>query len=270
MLVGVWHVVYKGAPDEYTVTEEELQAFIDEVNEAYPALGLTLDDVLMWNAGLVPFGENRPGAVDLSYGKRSRLFDHAKDHGLEGLITLIGVRYTTARCEAARAIDLTFSKLLKNAPPSPPPTTSIYGGQIERFDEFLRQSTVQRPPTLSVEVMHALLHNHGSQYRTVLKYLDEDPGWAETVGQSTVIAAEVVHAVREEMAQKLADVVFRRTDLGTGEYPGPAALKKCAGLMARELGWDEDRKRKEFQEVEMAFPCLERSSYDSRESQRAK
>jgi glycerol-3-phosphate dehydrogenase len=266
-LVGVWHVVYQGAPDDYTVTEEELQTFIDEVNEAYPALGLTLDDVSMWNAGLVPFGENRPGAVDLSYGKRSRLIDHTKDHGIEGLITLIGVRYTTARREAAKAIDLAFRKLRKNAPPSPTPAASIYGGQIECFDEFLRQSAEHCPTTLSVEVMHALLHNHGSQYRAVLKYFDEDPGFAETLGQSTVIAAEVVHAVREEMAQRLGDVVFRRTDLGTGEYPGAAALKKCATLMAQELGWDEDRKRKEINEVKMAFPCLARSSYDSRESQ---
>ena len=117
-LVGVWHVVYKGAPDEFTVTEEELHAFIDEINEGYPALELTLDDISMWNAGLILFGENKPGAVDLSFGKRSRLIDHAKDHGIEGLITLIGVRYTTARRDAARAIDLVFGKTSENMPRS--------------------------------------------------------------------------------------------------------------------------------------------------------
>jgi glycerol-3-phosphate dehydrogenase len=266
-LVGVWHVVYTGEPDEYTVTEEELQGFLDEINEAYPALGLTLDDVSMWNAGLVPFGENRPGAVDLSYGKRSRLIDHAKAHGIDGLMTLIGVRYTTARGEAARAIDLVFAKLGKIAPQSPSPATSIYGGQIEYFEEFLRRTIEQRPLGLSAEVMRALLHNHGSQYRDVLKYIDEDPGWAETVGASTVLTAEVVHAVREEMAQKLGDVVFRRTDLGTGGYPGAAALRKCAAVMARELGWDRDRIQKELAEVEAAFPRALRSHHNGIERQ---
>jgi glycerol-3-phosphate dehydrogenase len=262
-LVGVWHAVYKGAPDEFTVTEEELQAFIDEINEGYPALGLKLDDISMWNAGLILFGENKPGAVDLSFGKRSRLIDHAKDHGLEGLITLIGVRYTTARRDAARAIDMVFGKLGKRPPQSPTSATPLYGGQIECFDEFLRRATEERPALLSSEVMRALLHSHGSQYREVLRYIDENPEWAETVGSSTVIKAQVVHAAREEMAQKLGDVVFRRTDLGTGEYPGAAALRACATLMGLELGWDENRIRRELNEVERVFPRHVRPNHDS-------
>ena len=253
-LVGVWHVVYKGAPDEFTVTEEELRLYIDEINETYPALGLGLDDISMWNAGLILFGENTPGAVDLSFGKRSRLIDHAKDSGIEGLITLIGVRYTTARRDAARAIDVVFGKLKKRIPQSPTPAMPLYGGQIESFDEFLSQAVAQRPAPLSIEAMRPLLHSYGSQYREVLKYIGENSEWAETVGSSTVIKAQVVHAVREEMAQKLGDVVFRRTDLGTGEYPGAAALRMCATLMGQELGWDENRIRHELNEVEKVFP----------------
>jgi hypothetical protein len=59
------------------------------------------------------------------------------------------------------------------------------------------------------------------------------------------------------MAQKLADVVFRRTDLGTGGYPGEVALMQCAELMTTELGWTENRVRQELDEVNAAFPsCL--------------
>ncbi|UCF20464.1 MAG: FAD-dependent oxidoreductase, partial [Gemmatimonadota bacterium] len=72
-VVGTWHVVHKDDPDAFTVTDDELLRFIDEVNSAYPALKLTLDDVSIWNAGLVPFGENPEGAQDLRYGHRSRL-----------------------------------------------------------------------------------------------------------------------------------------------------------------------------------------------------
>jgi glycerol-3-phosphate dehydrogenase len=253
-LIGVWHVVHNGAPDEFTVTEEDLQGFLDEINEANPSLGLTLKDVSMWNAGLTLFGENEPGATDLSYGKRSLIIDHAKDHGLEGLVTLIGVRFTTARGVATKAINLVFEKLGRKLPKSATAVTPIYGGQIECFDEFLHQATEQRPPGLCAEVMPAMLHNHGSAYPEVLKYIDENPTWVETVGTSKVIKAEVVHAVRKEMAQKLGDVVFRRTDLGTGEHPGEAALRTCAGLMAAELEWDEGRVQKELAEVRAVFP----------------
>jgi glycerol-3-phosphate dehydrogenase len=252
-LIGVWHVIYTGAPGEFTVTEAELQGFLDEINDAYPPLGLTLNDVAMWHAGLVPFGHNALDAADLSYGKRSHLIDHAKEHGVEGLISMIGVRYTTSRGVAQRAIDLVLRKLGRPVPKSTTAITPLYGGRIDRFAEFLRTAVDDRPVTVPPEAMRALVHNHGSAYREVLRYLD-DPRCGETLGTSTVLKAEVAHAVREEMAQKLADVVFRRTDLGTGGFPGAMALTQCAELMASELGWTDSRLRQELDEVNADFP----------------
>ncbi len=253
-LIGVWHVVHKGQPDESTVTEEDLQGFIDEINEAYPPLALTLRDVSIWNAGLVLFGNNQPGTSDLSYGKRSLLIDHAKDHGVEGLMTMIGVRYTTSRGVAHKAIDLVFKKLSKEPPKCATTTTTIDGGRIDRFEDFLRQATLQESPALNPDVMHGLLRNHGSEYKEVLKYINQDPKYAETLPGSTVTKAEVVHAVREEMAHKLGDIVFRRTELGTRGHPGDNALQACVDLMASELGWDNSRVEQEVKDVKVAFP----------------
>ena len=64
--------------------------------------------------------------------------------------------------------------------------------------------------------------------------------------------AEVVNAVRDEMATRLADVVFRRTDLATGGHPGEA-LAEAADLAAQELGWDERRRADELADVERRF-----------------
>lgn len=268
-LVGVWHVVHQSSPDKFTVTEDDLQKFIDEVNEAYPAFGLTLDDVSMWHAGLVLFGENKAGAIHLSYGKRSRIVDHQKDHGIEGLVTLVGVRYTTARREASRAIDLVFRKLGKTFRKCVTDVTPIHGGRIEHIVEFRNQVSERRPSTLSSNVMRNLAHNHGSEYGEVLKYLQENPMWAEAIGRSSVIKAEVMHAVRMEMAQKLGDVVFRRTELGTGGFPGDDALRTCADLMAAELRWNESRVRLELEEVTSAFPrysCMAHTNAGSNRS----
>jgi glycerol-3-phosphate dehydrogenase len=62
-----------------------------------------------------------------------------------------------------------------------------------------------------------------------------------------------VHAVRAEMAVKLADCVFRRTELGTANHPGPQALETSAMLMANELGWKADRTALELAEVRGQF-----------------
>ena len=253
-LVGVWHVVHRGEPDEFTVTEEDLQGFLDEINEAYPPLALSLKDVSMWNAGLTLFGNNKAGAEDLSYGKRSQIIDHAKDHRVDGLVTLFGVRYTTSRSVAEKAVDLVFRKLGNEPPASTTSDTPIDDGRIKCFDDFLRQAITEQSPTLSANVMRSLVHNHGSQYKEVLKYIDEDPTWAETLAESAVIKGEVIHAVQKEMAFKLGDVVFRRTALGTGGHPGEVALRTCAEIMGSELGWDQNRKEKELQEVNASFP----------------
>jgi glycerol-3-phosphate dehydrogenase len=253
MLIGVWHRVHTGTPDNWTLTEEELRQFLDEINESYPGVQLNRAEVAMWNAGLVLFGENEPGSVHLSYGKRSRLVDHQREHGLAGLITLIGVRYTTARHEAIRAVDLVRRKLRRKPFVLFPPLAPVHGGQIECFDDLLSQVLAQRPHALSSECIHSLLQNHGSAYREVLSYLTENPQWGETIGSTTVLKAEVVHAVRQEMAQTLADVVFRRTDLGTAGYPGAEALTACAELMASELGWTATQVQAELNSVQTAF-----------------
>ena len=72
---------------------EEWLAKCLERNEAYPAAKLSIDEVALGSAGLVPFGENDPNAQNLKFAHRSRIVDHVKERGLEGLLTLVGVRY---------------------------------------------------------------------------------------------------------------------------------------------------------------------------------
>ena len=248
-LVGVWHVVYDGAPDKFPVTEKEIENFVREANATYPELGITARDVSMVNSGLILFGKKEQDPKRHSFGRRSLLIDHARTDQIQGLITLTGVRATTARGMAEKAVSLVLKKLGKTKRPSKTALTPIFGGQIVYFEDFINEMVPQRPLDLSPAVIRALAHNYGSEYQRVLSYIDEDLTLSQTVGDSTVLRAEVVHAVREEMAQKLADVVFRRTDLGTGANPGEEALQSCALLMAKELGWDEVQLRNELEEV---------------------
>ena len=137
-LIGVWHKVHSGDPDTFTVTEKDLLGFLDEVNSAYPSFDLSFQDITQWNAGLTLFGENEAGASNLSFGKRSQLIDHFKESNVQGLITLIGVRATTARGVAEKAVNLAVRKLGKKVPRSKTAITPIYGGRIRNFEEFTK------------------------------------------------------------------------------------------------------------------------------------
>jgi glycerol-3-phosphate dehydrogenase len=253
-LIGTWHVVYRDDPDGFTVSDAELERFIAEVNASYPDLRLNLDDVSMWNAGLVPFGENPEGAEHLRYGHRSRLIDHARTDGVHNFVSLIGVRFTTGRYEAERAINLVFRKLGYRGPKCRTDSTPVVGGDISDVDGYVAEAGREYQDTMDTEVVRSLVRNYGSEFGRVVGYSREDPSLASPVGGSKTIKAQVVHAVREEMAQTLGDVVFRRTDLATGEYPGEHVLRECAQILANELALTSDAAERQVADVVSLFP----------------
>jgi len=260
-LVGVWHGVHKGDPDRFHVTEDELRGYLDEMNAIYPAWGLTLDDVTMWNAGLVPFGDNPEDAShlegdDLKYGHRSHIVDHADQHGVEGLVTLIGVRYTTGRYEAGHAVDLVQRKLGVAVTPCRSADQPVAGGDIGPIDEHVDAVAGELAKHgVPADAGRAVAMHYGSRWRELLAYLEADASAAQPVGGSTTIWAQVPHAVEREMARTLADVVWRRTDLGTGAYPGRAVLTALAARMAAMLGWDEAEQARHVAAVVRRYPA---------------
>ena len=253
-LVGVWHVVHRGEPDAARVSEPDLEGFLEEVNAAEPWLDLKKEDVSIVYSGLTLFAENAPGEKDLRFGHRSVLVDHAARNGTEGLVTLIGIRATMARRVAEQAIDLVAKKLDVKVASSRTRETPVHGGNIDGFEALVRHVAAEQSPRYRPETMRALVHNQGTEYAAILRYERDAPELAGTIGSSTTLKSEVIHALREEMAQTLGDIVFRRTDLGSGGHPGAAELHECARLAARELGWSAERQRREIADVELRFP----------------
>jgi glycerol-3-phosphate dehydrogenase len=56
------------------------------------------------------------------------------------------------------------------------------------------------------------------------------------------LAERMLHAVREEMAVTLGDVVYRRTELGDPPGPDGDAVGRAAGIVGDALGWDDQRR----------------------------
>jgi glycerol-3-phosphate dehydrogenase len=255
-LVGVWHAVWNGDPSATRVAESELLEWIAETNAAMPSLELELGDVALTQCGLVLFAENEPGASDLKYGHRSLIVDHAQADGVAGLITLVSVRYTIARTEAAKVTDLVFQKLGRRAPSCRTGETRLFGGDFESFDDLVRDVRRDAGESLPQAAVEALAHNHGSNYTAVLSVAREAKGPMLLVPGSATLEAEILHAVRREAARTLSDVALRRTDLGAAGHPGAAALEAAATLMARELHWDATRRQKELDVTSASFPAL--------------
>lgn len=236
-LIGVWHRLFPEKPDTAQVEESEIDAWMAEMNASYPALRLTRGDVIYANCGLVPFGDGRTAAGELSFGKESRYIDH-RTGGIEGLVSLIGIRYTTARGDSAKALDL----LLQQMPGAPARAATdsipLAGGDIADFKVLQAAARREVDPSISSRTLEAWLRNHGTEYRSLAR-LAMTPAQAQPLAGSDTVAAEVTHAVQEEMAVRLDDVILRRTNLGSGSHPGEAAVAAVAHCMQDLLGWTD-------------------------------
>lgn len=233
-LVGVWHSVHHGPPEDAKVSAEEVRRYVEEANQALPGIDIKVAEVMAVNFGLTLFAGHDPDTGLHSFGKRSLLVDHDSD-GLGGLVTLIGVRATMARALAERAVDLAFRKLNRTPVRSHTRWTPIFGGEVSD-GVAVRAAISAEAPGLRAEVVDGLARNYGARASEVLAYGLADSSLLETLGGGTVLAAEVAHAVEREMAQDLEDVVLRRTDLGTAGDPGDALLS-CARIMGGLLAW---------------------------------
>ncbi len=238
-LVGVWHRYSLADPDDISVSREELQEYLDEMNTAYGGLNLCMDDITMVNTGHILFGSEaaQGSETEHSFAKRSLLIDHAED-GVEGIVTIIGARATVARGAAEKTMDLIQRKFGEKIRRSKTEIERIHGGTFDNFDALVDEIRTQLPAE-SKHAAESIAHNYGSDYAAVLECAS-DSTLRNTVGNSNVIGAEVIHAVRYEMAKTLADIVLRRTELGSGGDPGDEAIYDAAKIASSELGWDEE------------------------------
>jgi glycerol-3-phosphate dehydrogenase len=249
-LVGVWHKVFADKPEAAYVEDQELDQWVAELGASYPALGLRRDEIIYANCGLVPFGDANSTSQSMSFGKESRFIDHRKTHRISGLVTLIGIRFTTARADAQHALNLLLQQL-PNAPQAPDTATlPLYGGDIPDTAALRSRAQLSRPSYLGARTLDALLRNHGSAYTNVLSLANESTIDRERVPNSDTLMAEVTHAVCNEMAVRLEDVALRRTDLASGSHPGARALDAVAARMQQLLGWSDRRRMEELNQTD--------------------
>lgn len=195
----------------------DVEALLKDGVSAFPAARLDAAAVRLVHRGLLPARAH--GTAHGALLKQSVVSDHRSD-GVSGLLTVLGVRYTTARASAQAAARMA-EQMLGRAP-SDVPVRPLSGADFGDLTSYLRANAARE----------RLVRRYGTLH-------------TELTGPPTAIApgtevthAEILHAVRSEMALTLADVALRRTDLAAGGHPGDQALHAAADIMAAELGWD--------------------------------
>ena len=265
-LIGTRHLPYRGGPDEFAITEEDVARFLAEINVAYPAAALEREDVLAVLGGMLP-EVPRAASDEVQLLKHSHVDDHATE-GTIGMVSTVGVKWTTSRRAAEQALDLVEARLRPGREPSRAPEEPLPGGRMDDVERFVRDGVAARPEGVSEEGMRHLLTSYGTDCGEVLAHVRKRPVLGRPVGaRSPVVAAEVLHGVHREMAHHLDDVVLRRTALAAGGHPGREALCRCAELMGEALCWSRERLAEELDRTERALRL--RFATDATEGARA-
>jgi glycerol-3-phosphate dehydrogenase len=245
-LVGTSQSSSLAQPDDLAVRRSEVDSFIAEVNHAFPALALSAEDVTLVHRGIVP-AVQRGGAPDLKAS--TEILDHARD-GAPGAITVIGAKYTTARGVAERVGDLVGKRLGRRLPRSRTAMTPLPGAGIADHEGLAIETARAANVDVPQKTLAQLTHLYAERAADVIRLMrDRDDLRAPVAAGVQTIGAEVVYTIREEMAVRLADIVIRRTGLGSAGPPPHVAVERCAQIAAAELGWDETRIADEVSKV---------------------
>jgi glycerol-3-phosphate dehydrogenase len=254
-LIGTCHIPWRGTPHTFKLNEAMVEEFLNQINSANPPRKLSLEDVRHVTWGFLPVNKADANKQPVRLTRDGVVIDHQKKDGISGLVSILGVKYTTARVVAERAMDLAMNKLGMKTKKCQTHLTPVRGGKIEDFRAFLRKALLKVPRVINERSVEHLVYTYGSEYQNLVECMLTQPDLARRIAPPLpVTVAEVEHAVQHEMALTLADVMERRTELGSTGLPSMATLQRCASLISREFQWSPEHQQQEINSVIQTYP----------------
>jgi glycerol-3-phosphate dehydrogenase len=246
VLVGTTDTDFSGDPSNVTTDRGDIEYLLGVMAESLPGIKLTIADVASSFAGLRALvtageGSETPSEVPSKVPREEVILQSQA-----GLITVAGGKLTTHREIAQKLVDRVMNELGKPATLCPTLATPLPGARpLGREATTSDAASIRSIGRDAAEILRA---RYGTRAPIVARIAAERPELAAPLARGCpAIGAEVVHAVRNEMAHSLHDFLIRRTSL-TWRYPVEAdsAAPAVAKIMATELGWDSSRAEQEL------------------------
>jgi glycerol-3-phosphate dehydrogenase len=215
-IVGTTDTDYDGDPADAAATEEDVRYLQEEARRAFP--NAPFDEIYFTWAGVRALVREE-GVSEGQVSRKHALFDHERRDGIAGALSVVGGKITAYRAIAEEVTDLAARKLGRD--PAARPGDALTATNL-------------------------LPGANGSRAREIAVLAAGDPSLARPLcPHHQGVAAEVTHAVRNEWAMTIGDVMLRRTALGLGRCQGLDCLDAVAEMMGRLLGWDAERRKNE-------------------------
>ena len=251
-LIGTMQSAALARPDDTGIRASEVAACVTEANEAFPSLKLTPQDVRLVHRGLVPAVDTRNGSPELK--PWPAIMDHTSDN-VSGAVTVIGVKYSTARRVAEDTIRIVAKRLGKRVSPSRTATRPLPGAGIADHEALAIETARAADLDLPLALIRHLIGRYAERAADVVTLMHERAAAnVESIAPTVpTLAAEILYVIQQEMAQHLTDIVIRRTGMGNAGHPGDEAVEAAARIAATELGWGAERTAEEIAAVNQFY-----------------
>ncbi|KIL42286.1 glycerol-3-phosphate dehydrogenase [Gordoniibacillus kamchatkensis] len=251
--VGTTDTDYNGDTARPTMTDEDRRYLIDAANFMFPQLKLTEADVESSWAGLRPL-IYQEGKSPSEVSRRDEIFVSPS-----GLVTIAGGKLTGYRKMGEQIVDLLARKLSEQGgaafPASRTRTMPISGGDVggpEGYETFVARATEDGVRQgLPREAAQRLARRYGSNAPRIFELAAEHGNAASGYGLPVEIYAELLYAIRQEMAAKPVDFLIRRTGALFFDIASVHRWKSgVIAAMADLLGCSEEQRREYEEELE--------------------
>ena len=221
-------------PDaELVVTRADVEYMLRQLNQ-YLARPVTPDEIVSGFAGARPLVGSE-GDVDT---KKLARDDVIEVDPSSGLISIMGGKWTTHRAMGEDTIHRVQQALGVSPTESLTRNHVLYGGE-GYTDDYSQKLAYQHG--LSEATARHLTSKFGTAAEKVLAVARDNPTLLKPIiSNFPAIGAEVVYAVRSEMAATIEDMTARRIGLQLHSWRDAMEAAPAIGsLMAAELHWDD-------------------------------
>jgi glycerol-3-phosphate dehydrogenase len=236
VLIGTTDTDFAGDREQVVVDRDDIGYLLGVMRESLPSIALSEADVASSFAGLRALLRSDGGAPS-SISREEMIIESPA-----GLLSVAGGKLTTHR----RIADKVVARAMKDLgrPPGVSPTTTVPlpGARGTLPDEAQVLEVISRD---AAQALHA---RYGTHAILLARLIADRPELGRPLGDGCpALGAEVIHSIRCEMTQTLADFLVRRTGLvWRAPREAEAAAPAAARLMATELGWSAAREQAEL------------------------
>jgi glycerol-3-phosphate dehydrogenase len=254
-LVGTTDTDYEGDLDHVAASREDVEYILGCLNEYFPESQITKDDIISTYASV------RPLAAELGVSEDAVSRDQLIFESGSGLVSIIGGKLTTHRSMAEALVDQVSRILAREF--AGPPTHACETHQLALdYDKVELARAVDNlidRSGLESDVATHLVEAYGRDATKVWEIAHENTQLSPRIAvELPYLMAEARYAARHEMAMRLVDVMFRRTQLANRlKDHGRSVAGNIARIMADELGWSAEILDKELVDFEEACTLVE-------------